>query len=179
MPEDGIYTASSRRMFTQHSIRFQQVNNMNLSELEMESITGEMVSFSEYRDQALLIVNLASQWGLTPQYAGLRTLQENNPNLRVLGFPCNQFGAQEPGSNEEILEFAKSKYDVNFPMFAKIEVNGPNAVPLYTWLKAEALDEEGNADIPWNFTKFLVSADGKTVKRFHPKVTPEEIGATL
>jgi glutathione peroxidase len=97
----------------------------------------------------------------------------------VLGFPCNQFGAQEPGSNEEIFEFATSKYNVNFPMFAKIEVNGPNASPLYTWLKSSAPDEEGNEDIPWNFTKFLVSADGKTVKRFHPKVTPEEIAPEL
>jgi len=138
---------------------------MNLSELEMESITGESVSFSEYRDQALLIVNLASQWGLTGQYAGLRTLQENNPNVRVLGFPCNQFGAQEPGTNAEIMEFATSKYSVNFPMFAKIEVNGPGTVPLYSWLKSSAPDEEGNEDIPWNFAKFLVSADGKTVKR--------------
>jgi len=97
----------------------------------------------------------------------------------VLGFPCNQFGAQEPGTNAEIMEFATSKYNVNFPMFAKIEVNGPGAVPLYNWLKASAPDEEGSEDIPWNFTKFLVSADGKTVKRFHPKVTPEEIAETL
>ena len=152
---------------------------MNISELEMEAITGETLSFSEYNDQALLIVNLASQWGLTGQYAGLRTLQENHPNVRVLGFPCNQFGAQEPGTNEEINEFAKSKYDVNFPMFAKVEVNGANAAPLYNWLKSQAPDEEGNEDIPWNFTKFLVTADRSSVTRIHPKVTPKEIEATL
>lgn len=152
---------------------------MNIHEIEMEAITGEAISFSEYRDQALLIVNLASQWGLTPQYTGLCALQENTKGLTVLGFPCNQFGAQEPGSNEEILEFAKSKYNVNFPMFSKIEVNGDNAAPLYKWLKAQQPDEEGNEDIPWNFAKFLVNAEGKVVKRFHPKTTPEEIGAAL
>jgi len=151
---------------------------MNLAELEMESITGEKISFSEFKDQALLIVNLASQWGLTPQYAGLRTLQEQG-DVKVLGFPCNQFGAQEPGTNEEILAFAQSKYDVNFPMFAKIEVNGDSAAPLYQWLKAEQTEEDGTVDIPWNFAKFLVNKNGEVVKRFHPKVTPEEISAEL
>ena len=97
----------------------------------------------------------------------------------MLGFPCNQFGAQEPGTNAEIFEFAKTKYDANFPMFAKIEVNGPNAAPLYNWLKSQAPDEEGNEDIPWNFTKFLVSADRSEVTRFHPTVTPEDIAKTL
>ncbi len=96
----------------------------------------------------------------------------------MLGFPCNQFGAQEPGSNEEILEFARSRYDVNFPMFAKIEVNGEGACELYQWLKSQAPDEEGNTDIPWNFTKFLVTPDGN-VKRFGPRVTPEEIADQL
>lgn len=151
---------------------------MNLAELEMESITGEQISFSEFKDQALLIVNLASQWGLTPQYAGLRALQEQG-DVKVLGFPCNQFGAQEPGTNEEILAFAQSKYDVNFPMFAKIEVNGDGAAPLYQWLKTEQTEEDGTVDIPWNFAKFLVNRNGEVVKRFHPKVTPEEISATL
>ena len=153
-------------------------NSMNIYDLEMESITGEMVSFSDYKDQALLIVNLASQWGLTPQYAGLRTLHESG-DVVVLGFPCNQFGAQEPGSNAEILEFAQAKFGANFPMFAKIDVNGKDAPPLYQWLTDELADEEGNADIAWNFAKFLVDKNGSAVKRYHPKVTPEEIAADL
>lgn len=148
-------------------------------EMKMESITGEMVSFSEYRDQVLLIVNLASQWGLTNHYAGLRKLHEENDGFQVLGFPCNQFGAQEPGSNEEILEFAKSKYDVNFPMFARIEVNGDGACGLYTWLKSEKANPEGVEDIAWNFTKFLVGKNGEVLARFEPKTTPEEIGEQM
>lgn len=93
----------------------------------------------------------------------------------MLAFPCNQFGAQEPGSNEEILEFARSKYDVNFPMFAKIDVNGDNAADLYKLLKQAQPDEEGKQDIPWNFTKFLVDGDGKVIARFGPQTTPEEL----
>ena len=97
----------------------------------------------------------------------------------MLGFPCNQFGAQEPGTNEEVLAFAKSKYNVNFPMFAKLEVNGDDAAPLYQWLKSEQPDDEGEKDIPWNFTKFLVASDGRVLKRFHPKTTPAEIDTAL
>lgn len=97
----------------------------------------------------------------------------------MLAFPCNQFGAQEPGSNEEILEFARSKYKVNFPMFAKIDVNGAGAAELYKLLKQAAPDEEGNEDIPWNFTKFLVDGNGKVLGRFGPKVTPEELEPKL
>lgn len=96
-----------------------------------------------------------------------------------MGFPCNQFGAQEPGSDAEILEFAESNYQVNFPMFSKIEVNGDGACELYQMLTAAAPDEEGNADIPWNFTKFLVDGEGKVLARFAPTVTPEEIGGQL
>ncbi len=105
-------------------------------------------------------------------------MHENN-SIKVLGFPCNQFGAQEPGTNDEIQEFASSKYSVNFPMFAKIEVNGDNAAPLYKWLKAEQPDDEGKEKIAWNFTKFLVSPEGKVLKRFNPQVTPEEIAESL
>jgi len=118
---------------------------------------------------------------LTPQYAGLRTLHESNKNngFTVLGFPCNQFGAQEPGTNAEILEFAQSKYDVAFPMFAKIEVNGDGACDLYNFLKAEKADEEGKADIAWNFTKFLIDGTGSVIARYGPKTTPEEIADQL
>ncbi len=97
----------------------------------------------------------------------------------VLGFPCNQFGAQEPGTNAEILEFATSKYGVTFPMFAKIEVNGPGAAPVYAFLRAAAPGDDGKTDIPWNFTKFLVGRDGRVLRRFAPKATPAQIGAEL
>jgi glutathione peroxidase len=143
-------------------------------DFQVERIDGTTASMSEYRDEALLIVNLASQWGLTPQYAGLRTLHENIDGLTVLGFPCNQFGAQEPGSNAEILEFATKRYQATFPMFAKIDVNGPNASPLYDWLKTAK-----PGDIGWNFTKFLVSKQGEVIERFEPKTTPEEIADAL
>ena len=118
---------------------------------------------------------------MTPQYAGLRTLQteRGGENFTVLGFPCNQFGAQEPGTNEEILAFATSKYDANFPLFAKIEVNGNGACELYEILKAAQPNEDGSTDILWNFTKFLVNAKGEVAKRFAPKTTPEQIAAQL
>ena len=118
---------------------------------------------------------------MTPQYAGLRTLQtdRSSANFTVLGFPCNQFGAQEPGTNEEILAFATSKYDANFPLFAKIEVNGDGACELYKTLKAAQPNEDGSTDVGWNFTKFLVNGKGEVVKRFSPKTTPEEIAGQL
>jgi glutathione peroxidase len=109
----------------------------------------------------------------------LCTLQNEQDDLQVLGFPCNQFGAQEPGTDEEILEFAKSKYDVNFPMFSKVEVNGEGACDLYNMLKAEKANPDGNPDIGWNFTKFLVGKDGTVLARFEPMVTPEEIAEQL
>ena len=118
---------------------------------------------------------------MTRQYAGLRTLHEDHKDqgLTVLGFPCNQFGAQEPGTNEEILDFARSKYNVEFPMFAKIEVNGDGACELYKHLKSEKSGPEGKSDIAWNFTKFLVDRSGKVLERFEPRTTPEEIAEAL
>ena len=118
---------------------------------------------------------------MTGQYAGLRTLHEDNQakGFYVLGFPCNQFGGQEPGSNEEILEFARSKYDASFPMFAKIEVNGDGACDLYQFLKKGNPDERGNEDIAWNFTKFLVGRDGQVIARYGPRATPEEVAEAL
>lgn len=107
------------------------------------------------------------------------TLHDNRSDLQVLGFPCNQFGAQEPGTDAEILEFAKNKYNVNFPMFSKIEVNGDGACALYQHLKARQANPEGNPDIGWNFTKFLVNGDGEVVARFEPTVTPDEIAEQL
>ena len=115
---------------------------------------------------------------MTPQYAGLRTLQESGA-VTVLGFPCNQFGAQEPGTHEEILEFATSKYDANFQIFEKVEVNGDGACELYSYLKSQQSRPDGKADIAWNFTKFLVGRDGEVLARYEPGVTPAEIGDDL
>jgi glutathione peroxidase len=109
----------------------------------------------------------------------LRTLNQETDDLTVLGFPCNQFGAQEPGSDEEILEFVTSKYDIDFPMFSKIEVNGDNTCELYKILKSEQPAEDGSEDLPWNFTKFLVDKNGCVMKRFNPQITPEEIKEEL
>jgi glutathione peroxidase len=118
---------------------------------------------------------------LTPQYAGLRALHNNNADrgFAVLAFPCNQFAGQEPGTDAEILEFATSKFQVNFPMFSKIEVNGEGACELFQWLKAEHAGPDAPSDITWNFEKFLIDRAGKVVARFSPKVTPEEIAPQL
>jgi glutathione peroxidase len=149
--------------------------------LEMTSINGEPVDFERYRGSVCLVVNVASRCGLTPQYAGLRALQDayGDRGFTVLAFPCNQFGGQEPGSDAQVCEFATSRYQANFPMFSKIEVNGPGTCDLYRLLKSSMADEEGRGDIPWNFTKFLVDGDGSVVARFAPTVTPEEIGVHL
>ncbi len=115
---------------------------------------------------------------MTPQYAGLRTLEEGGA-VKVLGFPCNQFGRQEPGTNEEILKFARDRYDANFQIFTKVEVNGPGACELYEFLKSEQPGSDGNGDVAWNFTKFLVDGDGRVVARYEPRVTPAQIADDL
>lgn len=139
------------------------------------NIAGEEVSLAVYRGKVLLIVNTASKCGFTPQYEGLEALYRDlqDKGLVVLGFPCNQFGNQEPGDAEEIANFCKLTYDVNFPMFAKIDVNGADAAPLYEFLKREARGLMGSKAIKWNFTKFLVDREGNVVKRFGPQETPE------
>jgi glutathione peroxidase len=116
---------------------------------------------------------------LTPQYAGLRTLHNDNDDVVVLGFPCNQFGNQEPGTDAEILEFATSQFDVNFPMFSKIEVNGADTAPLYQLLKEAQPGDGDSADITWNFEKFLVDNAGNVIRRYAPQTTPEEIATDL
>ncbi|GLK53393.1 glutathione peroxidase [Maricaulis virginensis] len=140
-------------------------------------IAGEEVSLADYRGKVLLIVNTASKCGFTPQYEGLETLYRDlqDKGLVVLGFPCNQFGNQEPGDAEEIANFCKLTYDVNFPMFAKIDVNGADAAPLYEFLKRKARGLMGSKAIKWNFTKFLVDREGNVVKRFGPQETPERL----
>ncbi|MFA6110808.1 MAG: glutathione peroxidase [Candidatus Latescibacterota bacterium] len=140
-------------------------------------LNGEEQCLGEYRGKVLLIVNTASKCGLTPQYEGLQQLydQYRDRGLVVLGFPCNQFAGQEPGTEEEIAGFCQVNYGVTFPMFAKIEVNGDGAHPLYQWLKSERPGLLSSEAIKWNFTKFLVDAAGQPVKRYAPQTKPEEI----
>jgi glutathione peroxidase len=137
---------------------------------------GQEITMQEFRGKVLLIVNTASQCGLTPQYEALEALFQKyqNQGFMILGFPCNQFGAQEPGTEKEILEFCSLNYGVSFPIFAKIEVNGSNTHPLFAFLKSEAPGFLGSEAIKWNFTKFLVDKNGKVVERFAPTTKPEE-----
>ncbi|KAJ3101520.1 hypothetical protein HDU96_009936 [Phlyctochytrium bullatum] len=139
----------------------------------LKGLTGGEIAFSKYQNKVVLVVNVASKCGFTKQYAGLEALYKahNASGLEILGFPCNQFGAQEPGSAEEIVSFCSRTYDVTFPLTEKVDVNGPNETPVYKFLKTAS----GKADdIEWNFTKFLVTKDGK-VERFAPNVTPEQL----
>ena len=140
-------------------------------------IKGQEIPLSTYRGKVLLIVNTASKCGFTPQYEGLEALYRDlqDKGLVVLGFPCNQFGAQEPGDAAEIASFCSLTYDVTFPMFAKIDVNGPKEAPLYTWLKAQAPGILGTQGVKWNFTKFLVDTSGKVAGRFAPADKPEAL----
>lgn len=142
----------------------------------VRTLDGGHAALSDYQGKALLIVNVASQCGLTPQYSGLQQLHEEygGRGFEVLGFPCNQFGGQEPGSSDEIAQFCETNYGVSFPMFEKIEVNGEGRHPLYEQLTAVP-DAEGEAgDIQWNFEKFLVSAEGEIVGRFRPLTAPDD-----
>ncbi len=154
---------------------------MNLYDINVTTIDGRQTSLADYRGQVLLIVNVASQCGFTPQYAGLESLyqQHQSEGFSVLGFPCDQFGHQEPGDEAEIQQFCTTKYHVTFPMFSKIEVNGPKAHPLYQFLKSEKSGLLGTEAIKWNFTKFLISREGEVVKRYAPTTTPEKVAADL
>jgi glutathione peroxidase len=147
---------------------------MSVYDFAAETLDGKPAALADYRGQVLLIVNTASKCGFTPQYEGLEALyrKHKDQGFAVLGFPCNQFGAQEPGDASEIANFCESKYDVSFPMFEKIDVNGAHAHPLYGYLKAEKSGLLG-ASIKWNFTKFLVDRSGKVVARHAPTATPQ------
>ncbi len=156
----------SRRSYTR---------DMTLFDIPLHTLTGEPASIGEYEGKALLVVNVASKCGLTPQYEGLERLQKNyaDRGFTVLGFPCNQFGGQEPGTETEIAEFCSATYGVTFPMFEKVEVNGEGRSPVYELLTQEK-DAEGEAgDIQWNFEKFLIAPSGHVVGRFRPMVDPE------
>jgi len=154
---------------------------MSLYDLPARRIDGSEGDLSEYRGKVLLIVNVASRCGFTPQYAGLQALYEKyrDRGLLVLGFPCNQFGSQEPGTEAEIGAFCSSSYGVTFPLFAKIDVNGNEAHPLYQHLKSAAPGVLGTEAIKWNFTKFLVDRQGNVVKRYAPKEEPQDIARDI
>jgi glutathione peroxidase len=154
---------------------------MSIYDFRANMIDGVEQSMQAYRDQVLLIVNVASKCGFTPQYTGLEALYRKlHPRgFSVLGFPCDQFGKQEPGDEKEIRSFCSLTYDVTFPMFAKIEVNGPGAHPLYKYLKRQQPGILGSEAIKWNFTKFLISRDGEVVKRFGSMDKPESIEARV
>jgi glutathione peroxidase len=172
---------------------------MNVHDFAATTADGGSKPLSDYAGNVLLIVNVASKCGLTPQYAGLEALhREFGPRgLQVLGFPCNQFGGQEPGTNEEIQDFCSLQYEVTFPVFGKIDVNGPDAAPLYAHLRSQAPGDLGpdnvlyehikktrpeaigTDEVKWNFTKFLVGKDGAVLRRYEPTVTPEQMDADL
>jgi glutathione peroxidase len=153
----------------------------SIYDFEVQPMHGDSVPLSQYRGQVLLIVNTASACGFTPQFAGLEALHEQygGQGLVVLGFPCNQFGHQDPGSNEEIASFCQRNYGVSFPMMAKIDVNGGDAAPLYRWLTAEAPGLLGSKAIKWNFTKFLVGRDGRVLRRYAPQDAPQKIARDI
>ena len=150
-------------------------------DFEVKRLNGDPVKLGEYRGKVLLIVNTASKCGFTPQYRGLEALYRkfNARGLEILGFPCNQFGKQEPGGPEEIAEFCSVNYGVTFPMFEKIEVNGKGAHPLYRYLKSEARGVLGSEPIKWNFTKFLVGRDGEVIERYGSATKPEQLEADV
>lgn len=150
-------------------------------DFEAQQIDGRTVPLKQFEGRAMLIVNTASACGFTPQFGGLQKLHEQYGarGLVVLGFPCNQFGAQDPGSNEEIAGFCQLNYGVSFPMMAKIDVNGPAAHPLYQWLTKEAPGLLGSTGIKWNFTKFLVGKDGQVIKRYAPQDPPEALAKDI
>lgn len=149
---------------------------MGFYDFDAERLDGTVESMSTYKGKTVIVVNTASKCGLTPQYEGLEKLYDTykNQGLVILGFPCNQFGNQEPGNAEEIEEFCQLNYGVSFPMFAKIEVNGKNTHPIFKYLKSELGGFLGS-DIKWNFTKFVIDKTGKPVKRFAPITTPESM----
>jgi len=153
----------------------------NIYSFEALDIHGKKVALSKFTGKVILVVNVASKCGHTKQYAGLESLykKHHDKGLEILGFPCNQFGGQEPGSETDIQEFCTVKFGVTFPLFSKIKVNGPDAHPLFPYLKEQALGEEGKKPIKWNFTKFLVDRKGNVIKRFLSRETPESIESEI
>lgn len=158
-------------------LQLQGDDTMNIYDIEVQTIENETITLERYKEKVLLIVNVASKCGYTNQYGGLQDLYEryNAQGFEVLGFPCNQFLEQEPGTHEEIKNFCSVNFGVNFPLFAKIDVNGKNTHPLYKYLKQEASGLLGSEAIKWNFTKFLVDKEGKVIQRYAPSTKPSSI----
>ncbi|UOY92790.1 glutathione peroxidase [Ectobacillus sp. JY-23] len=154
---------------------------MSVYQFEVKTITGETKTLQDYAGKVLLIVNVASKCGFTPQYKGLQALYEQykEQGFEVLGFPCNQFMAQEPGDEAEIASFCELNYGVTFPMFAKVDVNGDNAHPLFKYLCEQAPGMLGLKAVKWNFTKFLVDKDGNVIERFAPQTAPEDLKSAI
>lgn len=158
-----------------------QHDSQSIYDFTMPDIHGQPVDLARFRGKVLLIVNTASQCGFTPQYQGLEALHEkyHEQGLEILGFPCNQFGQQEKGSEADIEQFCQMNYGVNFPMFSKVEVNGKAAAPLYQYLKKSAPGIFGSENIKWNFTKFLIGKDGQVIDRYAPMTKPEDIESEI
>jgi len=152
-----------------------------LADFEANSINGELVPLRQFVGSVVLVVNTASRCGFTPQYQGLQQLYKRyaGRGFTILGFPCNQFGAQEPGSETDIQNFCTTQYSISFPMFAKVDVNGAGAHPLYRWLAAEAPGLLGTKAIKWNFTKFLLARSGQVQERYAPQTSPNEIASAI
>ena len=150
-------------------------------DFEARQIDGKDIALSAFNGQVMLIVNTASKCGFTPQFGGLEELHKAyaGKGLAVLGFPCNQFGSQDPGANGDIAEFCQLNYGVSFPMMGKIDVNGPQAHPLYKWLSAEAPGLLGSKSIKWNFTKFLLGKDGQVIRRYAPTYKPADLAKDI
>jgi glutathione peroxidase len=157
------------------------MSQSSLHEFKVKNAAGQDVPLSQYKGQVVLVVNVASKCGFTPQYDGLEALYKKykDQGLTILGFPSNQFGAQEPGSNEEIQQFCRMDYGVTFPVMAKVDVNGKEATPVYEFLKSSAPGILGIEAIKWNFTKFLVGKDGQVIKRYAPGTEPKEIALDI
>jgi len=172
-----VIRALPRACTMRRSHTFPETPMSTIYDFSAKTTTGEEQPLSAYKGKVMLIVNTASKCGFTPQFEGLEALHETHAaqGLAVLGFPCNQFGGQDPGSDAEILGFCQSRYSVKFPMFSRIEVNGKDAHPLYQFLKEQAPGLLGSEAIKWNFTKFLIARDGAVLERFAPTSTPQDI----
>ena len=157
------------------------MSEQSIGDFDARTIDGKTVKLSAFKGKVLLIVNTASACGFTPQFKGLEKLWRDyrDKGLVVVGFPCNQFGAQDPGSDREIASFCELNYGVSFPMMAKVDVNGPTADPLWQWLKAQAPGMLGSEAIKWNFTKFLVGRDGQVIRRYAPNDEPDKLRADI
>jgi glutathione peroxidase len=157
------------------------MSDSKIYSFDVKNIDGKQTSLSQYKGKSMLIVNVASQCGFTSQYAGLEALYNkyHDKGFEILGFPCNQFGSQEPGDEAEIKNFCELNYHVTFPLFAKIDVNGDDTHPLYKYLKSEEKGIFGTEAIKWNFTKFLIDREGKILKRFAPQTKPEDLDSEV